>query len=115
MDLHLLHEKIEDLRNRTKPWSHKTEEIISRLKDEGIEILSSQLDRQTVIVWIWCHSKAALEYVQRLYESNQLTYILFELTINRPCTSGMTPSKVIRIESDKFRKTAGKFRTHWSL
>lgn len=38
-----------------------------------------------------------------------------DITINRPCTSGMTPSKVIRIESDKFRKTTGKFRTHWSL
>src|SRR5688572_19464173 len=66
----LLHQTIEDLRNRNKPRSAEADKLISQLREEGVEILNSQLDRQTVVVWIWCRSQAALEYIQELYESN---------------------------------------------
>ena len=102
METQLLHQKIEDLRNRTKPRSHQTDKLISQLREEGIEILNSQLDRQTVVVWIWCHSQAALEHIQRLYESNQLRDVFFENI--QPSTS-----KVINIDRNQFKKTVGKF------
>ena len=97
----LLHQRISDLRNRTKPRLHQTDKLISQLKDEGIEIINSQLDRQTVVVWIWCHSQEAIEYIQKLYDSNQLKDILFENI--QPSTS-----KVIRIDRNEFKKTIGK-------
>ena len=104
----LLHENIEDLRNRTKPWSRQTDKLISQLKEEGIEILNSDFDRQTVVVWIWCHSQAALQHIQRLYESNQLRDVLFGLA-NIP---EIDQSKVINIDSNQFKKAVGKFFKH---
>ena len=102
METRLLHQKIEDLRDRTKPWSHEADKLISQLKEEGIEILNSHLNRQTVVVWIWCHSQAALEHIQSLYESNQLRDVFFE---------NIQPSisKVINIDGNQFKKTIGKF------
>jgi len=105
----LLHQKISDLRNRTKPRLYQTDKLISQLKDEGIEILNSQLDRQTVVVWIWCHSQAASEYIQRLYDSNQLKDILFENI--QPSTLEIIESKMLNIDSSEFEKTIGKFST----
>ena len=102
MESQLLHQQIEDLRNRTKPRSHETDELISQLKKEGIEFLNSQLDRQTVVVWIWCHLQAAIEHIQRLYESNQLRDEFFE-NIQPPI------SKIINIDENQFKKTIGKF------
>ena len=96
--------QIEDLRNRTKPWSHQTDKLISQLREEDIEILNSQLDRQTVVVWIWCRSQAALEHIQSLYESNQLRDILFGLENIQPSIS-----MVINIDGNQFKKTVGKF------
>src|SRR6218665_661841 len=76
-----LRKSIEDLLIRTNPRSHKTDELISQLKDEGIEILNYQLDRHTraLVVWIWCRSQAAIANCQRLYESNQLRDVLFRV------------------------------------
>src|SRR6218665_2980698 len=97
----LLHKKINDLRDRTKPRSHETDKLIVQLRDEGIEILNSQLDGQTVVVWIWCHSQTAIENLQRLYESNQLRDKYFE-------NIQSSTSKVINIDSNQFKKTVGK-------
>jgi hypothetical protein len=102
MESELLHQKLEDLRDRTKPRSHQTDKLISQLREEGIEILNPQLDRQTVVVWIWCHSQAAFEHIQKLYESNQLRDVLFENI--QPCIL-----KVINIDGNQFKKTIGKF------
>ena len=103
MEAQLLHQMIEDFRNRTKPRSHQTDKLISQLKNEGIEILNSQLDRQTVVVWIWCHSQAALEYIEMLYELNHLRDVLLFEHIQPSL------SKVIRIDRNQFKKTIGKF------
>ena len=107
MESQLLHKKIEDLQNRTKPLSHQVDKFIRELKDEGIEILNSHLDRQTVVVWIWCHSQAALEHIQKLYESNQLRDAFFEKI--QPSISS-----VINIDRKHFKRNVGKFfeRTH---
>src|SRR6218665_1608429 len=94
--------KINNLRERTKPRSHLADKVIAHLRDEGIEILSSQLDGQTVVVWIWCHSQTAIGNLQRLYESNQLRYYYIENI--QPSTS-----KVISIDRNQFKKTVGKF------
>src|SRR6218665_3277694 len=96
----LFHKKINDLRNRAKPRSHKTDKLIVQLRDEGIEILSSQMDGQIVVAWIWCHSQTAIENIQRLYESNQLRDYYFENI--HPSTS-----KVINIDRNEFKKTVG--------
>src|SRR5688572_17311520 len=87
METQLLHKQIEDLRNRTKPLSHQTQKFISQLSEKDVEILNSELDRKTVVVWIWCRSQAALEHIQSLYESNQLRYILFVLANIQPSIS----------------------------
>ena len=103
-----LHQELDDLRNRTKPWSHQTDKLISRFREEGIEILNSHVDRQTVIVWIWCHLQAALDRIQRVYESNQLRDVLFE---------NIQPnvSKVTNISRNQFKKTVGKSLWRHSL
>src|SRR6218665_546704 len=98
----LFHKKINDLRDRTKPRSHETDKLIAQLRDEGIEILSSQLDGQAVVVWMRCHSQTAVENLQRLYESNQLRDKYFENI--QPYTL-----KVINIVSNQFKKSVGKF------
>jgi len=95
-------QKLEELRDRAKPWSHQTDKLINQLREEGIEILNSHLDKQTVVVWIWCHSQAALEYIQRLYESNQLREVFFENI--QPSISIVT-----NIDGNQFKKTIGKF------
>lgn len=99
---------IEDLRERIKPTTYQTNKVINQLKNEAIEILTFQLVRQTVVVWIWCQSQAALEYIQRLYESNQLKDILFGL-IGHSTTSGSIKLKAINIDSNEFIKIVGKF------
>lgn len=98
----LLHQNINDLRNRTKPRSHKIDQLLSQLKYDGIEILNSQLDRQTVLVWIWCCSQSALENIQTSYESNKLIDVLFENILP-------SISKVINIDRNEFQKIIGKF------
>ena len=105
-----LRDKIEDLRNRTKPRSRETDKLIVQLRDKGIEFLSSKLDRQTVVVWIWCHSQAALHYIQELYESNQLKEVLCGIAKIQPPSS-----EIISIDRNQFKKTVGKIsRTHSS-
>src|SRR6218665_2925508 len=99
-----LHKKIEDLRSRTNPRSNETDKLIVQLREEGLEILSSQLDRQTVVVWIWCRTQAALEYIQRLHESNILIDIFFAIIQSLTCIL-----KVIDIDRNHFKKTLGKF------
>src|SRR6218665_2190222 len=109
----LLHRGIEGLRNRSEPLSDHTNNLLNQMKDEGIEILSSQLHRQTVVVWIWCHSQAAIEYIQTQYESNQLRDLLFGAANIQPLvdgirTSEIIESKLIKIDSNEFKKTVGK-------
>src|SRR6218665_960042 len=103
----LLHRNIEDRRNRIKPCSLQSDKLISQLNDEGIEILNSQLDRETVIVWIWCRSQAALYYIQRLFESNQLRKVLYGVADIPMSTPEVEQSNVI-IENNQFKKTIGK-------
>lgn len=102
METQLLHEKLNDLCNRAKPRSHETDKFIARLKAEGVAILSCQLDRQTAIVWIWCQSQTALQYIRRMYESTQLRDEVFENI--QPFTS-----KIINADRNQFLKTAGKY------
>ena|SRR6218665_2878712 len=110
----LLHQNIEDFRKRTKPCLFQSGKLISQLNDEGIEILNSQLelDRQTVVVWIWCRSQAAIEYIEGLYDSNKLRKVLYgvaniqnltEIEPSPPCRN------VISIDENQFKKTVGKF------
>ena len=97
----ILHKEINDLRERTKPRSNKTDKLIVQLREEGLEILNSQLNGQTVVVWIWCHSQKAIENLQRLYESNQLRDEYFENI--QPSTS-----RVINIDRNQFKRNVGK-------
>ena len=101
MEAQQLHQKVNDLRDRTKTRSHETDKLIVQLSDEGIEILSSQLDGQTVVVWMLCHSQTANENLQKLYESNQLRDKFFENI--QPSTS-----EVINIDWNQFKKIVGK-------
>lgn len=66
IDSQLFKEAINDLRSKTKPRSHQTDILVTQLAEEGIEIVNSHLNRQTVVVWILCHSKRALETVVTL-------------------------------------------------
>lgn len=114
-DTMLLYEKIEDLLSRTKPWSRQTQKLISQLKDDGIEILDSQLERQTVVVWIWCQSQAALTNFQEMYETNQMRDVFFGALDIQPYNSVIIQSKVISIDNNQFKKTLGMFlRKHSS-
>ena len=102
IEAEVFHNKIEDFRNRAKPRPYDTDKRIVQLREEGIEILNSQLDRQTVVVWIWCRSQTALEIIQVLYESNQLKEF-FEIIFHSAV------SKVINIDRNHFKNTVGKF------
>ena len=97
----ILDQKMNDLRDRTKPRSHETDKLLVQLREEGLEILSSQLDGQTVVVWIWCHSQTAIENLQNLFESKELRDEYFEII--QPSVS-----KSISIDSNQFKKTVGK-------
>src|SRR6218665_4048818 len=102
METQRLRENINDLRDRTKPRLHKTDKLLVQLRDEGLEILNSQMDGQTVVVWMRCHSQTAIENLHKLYESNQLRDEYFE---------NIQPSisKFINIDRNQFKKTVGKF------
>src|SRR6218665_3420362 len=104
----LLHQNIEDRRHRNKPCSLQSDKLISQLNGEGIEILNSQLERETVVVWIWCRSQTARRYIQKLYESNQLRYVLYGVADIQTLTE-IEQSNVITIEDNQFKKTIGKF------
>jgi len=97
-----LHQNLEDLRNRAYPRSRQTFKFVNKLREKGVEIVNSQLDRHTVVVWIWCRSEAALQYIQKLYESNQLGDAFFEHI--QPSIS-----VVIEIDRSQFMKTNGKY------
>lgn len=109
METSLLYQKVEDLRKRTKPWSQQTDKFISQLKEAGIEILRAQLDRQSVIVWIWCHSQTALENIQKMYQTNQLRDVLFGIANIPSSVSEIIQSNVTHIDSNQFTHKIGKF------
>src|SRR6218665_183372 len=109
MDPKLLHQIINDIRNRTKPWSYQTDKFISQLRDEGIDILSSQLDRKTVVVWLWCFTQEGVENIQKLYESNQLRDIFAIFSNSRTSIHKTKQPKLINIDSCQFKKTVGKY------
>jgi len=110
MDLQLLHQTINDLRNRTKQTSHQVDDkFINELKNEGIEMINSQLERKTVVVWIWCRSQSALEGIRKHYESNQLTEVICGLANSRQSKSEIIRLKVVNIDRNQFKKTVGKF------
>ena len=98
----LLHKKIEDLRNNVNAMSNQANKFMVQLREEGIKILSSQLVRHIVIVWMWCRTQTALEHVQKLYRSNQLRDMFFE---------NIQPSisMLINIDGNQFKNTVGKF------
>src|SRR6218665_523755 len=98
----LFHQNVEDLRNRKKPRSRETDKCIVELRDKGVKILNSQLDKETAVVWIWCRTQAGLENIMKLYKSNKLRDVYFENI--QPSTS-----KMINIDRNQFRKTVGKF------
>ena len=112
VETQLLHHRISDLWNKTKPRLHQTDILISQLKDKGIEILNCQLDRHTVVVWIWCRSQAAIEYIQKLYESNELTDILSGIANIRHSASEVIQSIEINIDRNLFKKRVGKLIYH---
>src|SRR6218665_2494604 len=97
----LIHQRINDLRNRITLKSHTTNKCVSQLMIESVEILNSQQKRQTVVVWIWCRTQEALEHIQNLYDSNQMKEVFFDHI--QPSIS-----MVLRIKRNQFKKTAGK-------
>lgn len=105
----LFYDKIDEFRRKTKLWSRKTGKLISLLNENGIEILNSQLDRQTTIVWIWCRSQIALQKIQELYELNELKYVFFDFINLQPPADKCIESMVVDIDSNQFTRTAGKF------
>ena len=100
--IQLVYKKITDLHNRTDQRLRSTDEIISRLKSEGIEIIKSRKKRQTVVVWIWCRSQTAIEHIQKLHELNHLQYAFFE-------NSQRSIQTTMNIDRIQFKKTAGKY------
>jgi len=101
-ELGLLHQKTSLLLTRTKPMSKPTDKLIYQMREEDIEILNSQQKRQTVVVWIWCRSQAALEHIQKLYESNQLRRLFVDIIHTSTLTG-------IKIDRKQFKKAVGKF------
>lgn len=104
-----LYSKIQDLRNKDKERSHQTDERISQLKEEGIEIVSSYLVKQAIVVWFWCRSQKAFDNIKRHYESNLLASVLFGLADIRPCTPELIKSTMVNMDSNQFRKRDGKY------
>ena len=102
MDARLHHEKVEDLKSKKKSRSKEADKCIAQLREEGVEILNSQLEGQTVVVWIWCRTQAALENCQKLHETNRLRATFFENILQ-------SVSKVIHIDRSQFKKILGKF------
>ena len=89
-------------RTKMKLKSYRTDVLVSKLRGEDIEILNYFQMRQCMVVWIWCRSQSALELIKKLYEWNQLKDALFE-------TMPSSPSMVINIDGNQFKKTVGKF------
>lgn len=104
--INLLHQGIRNLQSRIKETSPEADKLISLLKKKDTEILSTQPDGHTVVVWIWCGSQAALQNLQELYEMNQLADAL--LGFDRPSSSEISQSRVISIDSNEFKKNVGK-------
>lgn len=101
----LRHHEMSYLRNGNYPDStHSADELISQLSEKGIEILNSQMDRRTVVVWIWCRSKSALEYAKKMYESKQLRDVLFSIEHIQSSIS-----TVISIDRKQLKQNVGKF------
>lgn len=100
VDTQLLHQRVSDIRNRKNPWAFESDKLY-QLRKKGIVILSSQQKRQTVFLCIWCPSRAALQHIQKLYESKQLRDVFFE-NIN------LTTSTMLYIDGKQFKKTVGK-------
>lgn len=105
----LFHKMLEYLPHKQKPWSRQISKLISLLSDDGIEILKSQADRQTVVVWLWCRSQEGLQNIQELYESKQLIYVFLGFANIRRNYSEIIKSIVININSDQFKRIVGKF------
>ena len=98
----LIHQRINDHRNIINLKSHETNKSVRLIMNNDIEILNSQRNRQTVDVWIWCRTQAALEHIQSLYESNRMREVFFD-------EIQLSTSMVLKIERNQFKKNAGKF------
>src|SRR6218665_522791 len=94
----LIHQRMNDLRSRINLGSYKTNKFLRQLRNKDIEILNSQRNRQTVDVWIWCRTQAALEHIQNLYESNRMREIGLFFDQVQPSTS-----IVLNIERNQFK------------
>src|SRR6218665_3193834 len=96
----LSHQRMNDLRNIINLKSHETNKSVRLLGNKDREILNSQRNRQTVDVWIWCRTQAALEHIQNLYESNRMREVFFDQ---------IQPSTSMVLKRNQFKKIAGKF------
>src|SRR6218665_560574 len=108
METQRFHQAIEDLGSRFKLRSHQDEKRVNELKDEGIQILNSQLDKNNIFVWLWCCSHSAIEYIQKMYESNQLRDVLCGFSNMRSLTSNIIQATEVNIDRNQFQKTIGK-------
>jgi len=102
-------QNINDLRSRTQPRSHLRDKFINLLKDEGIEILSSQMNQQIAVVWTWFPSHEALESIQQLRVRKLLKGILFSVANMQQGASETIKDHEFTTDGDQFLKTAGKF------
>lgn len=107
-----MHQRISDLQNGNKPKSLRTEIGISFLNEKGLKIVSSHLERQTLVIWIWCRSRAVFETIKKMYEWNELKGILSDIIVwladIRTHTSEMINSTLIKTDGDQFKKRVGK-------
>lgn len=95
---------LNNLQDKTSHRPLETHILISRLKNNGIEILNSFDQLRHTDVWIWCKSQTGLDFLQDLYKTHRLTRVLANL-------SDMQSIKAIKlyIDMDQFKKEIGKF------
>lgn len=101
-------QKFNSLREKNPPRSHQTDKIISELKDDGIEIFNSVLDRQ-IVVWLWCKSETGLTQLQKLNEANSLmnTFTRLSPDMWHPKIDELVYA--VSICRDQFKRKVGKF------
>lgn len=106
IDLQLYNKTINAFLNQTQPISSKPYAI--NFQHEDIQSLGAQLERQTMVLWIWCRLQDALERLHKIWESNRLA----GLANIQPSISESNQRKVIIIDGNQFKKEVGKFFDH---
>lgn len=98
----------QSFQNIINPGSFQSGQVLNQLRNEGLEIINSQLYGRSAVMWIWCQSPAALQHMQRLYESNQLRDVLFDTGDIQSSISENHRLNLINIDSNEFRRSVGK-------